>query len=562
MKNSMKKIYCLTIILFLFKTFSIAQDYTRRWVSFYQDSSASFIHLNDAAVDANGNTYSCGYESYPGEQYYETHFCLIKVNANGVAEWKRNFSDLKDSIDEAIAVAVDTSGFVYVTGKRIDTFCNICTYNTKISDIITMKYDANGNRLWLNRYHDSTLILASPSDITISNDGALLITGNETRYDINIGTYVNNLLIEKINKNGKTVWLKKMNNVVGNAGCFDNNSNIIIGAASDPDNYYMTRKPMVLKYSSNGNLLWSNIYNEYNKNGSIYFLQCDSANNVYANGQTDTITFYNNPRIITIKYNKSGVQQWFRKEDDHTTTFPHYYGDFKADASGNCYLTGYMERSDVNYDWLTVQYNKSGVKKWSATFDDAYHSSDIPIGLAIDKKGITHVTGYVYGLGGNYSIATVHYSKTGALLDSDIYKKGNKSNGFAIGVGVDKNDNVYTAGTIGISGSSPNSIVIKYVETQNAIAQNVTQSTFGNDLKIFPNPVVNNMNIQFTNSTAGANYILAIRDVNGNLFLSRQLNNSNKIVSVNVDVHALKQGVYTATISNGINTVSKTFLKQ
>jgi hypothetical protein len=201
----MKNIYSTLFCLFLLKNFLIAQDYTRVWTSLNQDSTADFLAFNDMAVDSNGNTYIAGYETDPGDEYYEKHFYLLKTDATGNVEWKRNFINKKDSIDEAIAVAVDAAGYVYVTGVRVDTFCNICTYSTKISDIITIKYNGNGKRIWLNRYHDSAYILESPSDIALSKDGKILITGSESHYDSRSGTYVSKLLMQKINTDGETI---------------------------------------------------------------------------------------------------------------------------------------------------------------------------------------------------------------------------------------------------------------------------------------------------------------------------------------------------------------------
>ena len=349
----MKKLYHLLIVLLLFTNLTYAQNLSRLWVNVHIDSSTDYHNLNDMAVDANGNTYLTGYEVDPGDEYYQTHLVLFKINAGGTFGWKRNFNNLKDSIDEAIAVATDASGNVYVTGRRIDTFCNICTYNTKISDVITIKYNAAGNQVWLNRYHDSIYKLVAPTDISIAPNGTILITANERHYVSEIGTYVSSLVVQKIDINGNTIWVKKMKDVVGNAGCFDKNNNIVIAGASNPGGLlYQTQKPMVLKFTNAGSLLWSNVFNEYNKNGRLYYVGCDALNNIYVNGQTDTITFFNIPRIVTIKYNSAGQQQWFKKEVDRTYTLPHFYGDFKVDTSGNSYLAGYVNKSSVDDDWI------------------------------------------------------------------------------------------------------------------------------------------------------------------------------------------------------------------
>ena len=554
----MKKIYITLFCLFLLKQFLLAQSYTRLWTSLNQDSTADFFAFNDMAVDSNGNTYLAGYETYPGDEYYEKHFYLSKTNAAGSIEWKRNFNNKKDSIDEAIAVVADAAGYVYITGVRVDTFCNICTYSTKISDIITMKYNANGKRIWLNRYHDSAYILASPSDIALSRDGQILITGSESHYDSRTGTYVSKLLMQKINTDGETMWIRKMKKVVGNSGCFDSDNNIVIAGASNDDNIYQTQKPMVLKFDNKGRLLWSDIYNEPGKNGRFYWVYCDPANNIYINGETDTLTFYNNPRILTVKYNATGTRLWFRKETDHTTSILRFQGDFKIDEAGNSYVTGFLDKSSVDDDWITSKYDSEGKKKWTVTFNDSMSSSDRPNGLTIDKNGNVFVTGHVFNTGG-YAIGVVAYDKKGQVIGTDIYGR-KKANAFPVGIGVDKDNNVYVGGALGFYNSPyPASVVLKY--GKKAISP-IAQSPSIQELKLFPNPVINSLNLIFTTSATIGNYKLVISDMNGNTVLSRQLRKSEKLFNTTINVQELKRGVYTATVTNGFNSVSKTFIKE
>ena len=101
----MKKLYHFLIVLLLLVNFTHAQNLSRLWVNVHIDSSTDYHNLNDMAVDVNGNTYLTGYEVDPGDEYYQTHLVLFKINAGGTFGWKRNFNNLKDSIDEAIAVA-------------------------------------------------------------------------------------------------------------------------------------------------------------------------------------------------------------------------------------------------------------------------------------------------------------------------------------------------------------------------------------------------------------------------------------------------------------------------
>lgn|SRR5574341_600249 len=59
--------------------------------------------------------------------------------------WVRRYNGPANSSDQAVALAVDDSGNVYVTGFSNDT--------VTISDYATIKYSPSGDTLWVRRYN-------------------------------------------------------------------------------------------------------------------------------------------------------------------------------------------------------------------------------------------------------------------------------------------------------------------------------------------------------------------------------------------------------------------------
>ncbi len=513
----MKKIYFVLLLFCISALISHAQNLSIIWKSIYTDSSAASFHVNDAVVDSAGNSYLTGYKMFPGENYFVKHLFLMKVNARGTQEWIHYFNNKFDSIDAPTAIALDAAGYIYVTGTRIDTL-----YSSKISDIITMKYNAAGEQLWLNRYHDAIYKLASPTDITVSAEGTAIVTGDDDT----------KAFIEKINTDGKTIWKRKIKDIVANTAGFDNESNIIVGGSSNPLHVYQTQKPMVMKLSAAGDSLRSAVLDDYERYGQIYFVACDSLNAVYASGQTDTNAFYNNPKILTIKYNRNGERKWFRKEENQSNVLQHYDGDFKLDVYGNSYITGYIHRSNINDDWLVTKYNSRGERQWKNYYDDSIHGFDRSVGLAVNKNGITYVTGYsLVTANSNANIVTIAYNINGSQLAINISSPNKRSGSLASGIGLDKEGNVYLEGEFGSNHNPyPSSIVIKYKLKQIQNISKISSLKITDDLKIFPNPVNNTMNIIFTTSAPAKNYNLVISDINGNAVLSKQLSSTEKMV--------------------------------
>src|SRR6266545_183525 len=94
------------------------------------------------AVDASGNVYvTGGSEDSGGYLDYAT----IKYNSAGQEQWVARYNG--GIRDYAWAIALDGSGNIYVTGESIGS--------GTASDYATIKYDASGQEQWVARYNSS-----------------------------------------------------------------------------------------------------------------------------------------------------------------------------------------------------------------------------------------------------------------------------------------------------------------------------------------------------------------------------------------------------------------------
>ena len=146
-----------------------------------------------------------------------------------------------------------------------------------------IKYDPGGNIQWQYRFNGPADTYQSPESIAIDKNGFPLIVGNELKYNATTFTYDSKLLILKLRKNGKRAWIKKDKSLIGSAISSDNNGNVLVAGAFNIQNIYMLQKLMVTKYSSEGDSLWTSVFNEINKNGRAYFVGADAAGNIYSN---------------------------------------------------------------------------------------------------------------------------------------------------------------------------------------------------------------------------------------------------------------------------------------
>ena len=111
----------------------------------YEDIMDRVIADDEAtaiAVDGSGNVYVTG-GSYGSGTYYD--YATIKYNSSGDTMWVRRYNGPGNSYDEATAIAVDSSGNVYVTGWSYSLGTGY--------DYATIKYNSSGDTMWVRRYN-------------------------------------------------------------------------------------------------------------------------------------------------------------------------------------------------------------------------------------------------------------------------------------------------------------------------------------------------------------------------------------------------------------------------
>jgi hypothetical protein len=119
------------------------------------------------AVDSFGNVYVTGGRSHMegGASSYET----LKYDPDGNLLWDRQYDGPGGWDDFATGIAVDSEGNVYVTGESVGELG---------MDFATVKYDADGNQLWVERYDGPALGSDSATAIALDDLGNAHVTGS------------------------------------------------------------------------------------------------------------------------------------------------------------------------------------------------------------------------------------------------------------------------------------------------------------------------------------------------------------------------------------------------
>jgi hypothetical protein len=307
------------------------------WAAEYT-AEGDFPRPVDMKVDAAGNV--CLTAETGPDRYTPSEILTLKFDADGNRLWARRL-DYSDAQDLPVALAVDPAGNIYVTGYSIEP--NTIEYY-QVANYLTVKYDAAGNQLWTAEHAGPGAADDRPSAIAVDAQGNVYVTGKHSaEYWVNSGT---------------TVYF---------------------------DYDYAT-----IKYDTNGQQVWLAVYHSAPRQpDEAVDLKVDGAGNVYVLGQSDG-------DIVTVKYNPAGEQQWVSRFD---SGFDYDVATHLVlDDLGNAYVTGH---SGDYGDILTCKLDANGSRIWIARFDgrEPAHGFgggfDYPIGIGLDAARNVYVAGSV-----------------------------------------------------------------------------------------------------------------------------------------------------------------------
>ncbi len=442
-----RRLIGVAVFLFALAATGVGQVTTEAWVARYNGPGNYNDGASALAVDGAGNVYITGYSSRGGTGY---DYATIKYDSNGNQLWVARYNGPVSGHDTAEALAIDAAGNVYVTGYSYGAGTDY--------DYATIKYDTNGNQLWVARYNGPGNYDDRSRALAVDAAGNVYVTGNS----YSTGTYYDYATI-KYDSNGNQLWVAYGYDFA-KALAVDAAGNVYVtGWSRDAGNGY--HDYATIKYDSNGNQLWVARYNgPGNYHDDAYALAVDAAGNVYVTGYSNGVG--NNVDYATIKYGSSGNQLWVARYNGPGN------GDDTAealaiDAAGNVYVTGQSYGAGTNFDYATIKYDSNGNQLWVARYNGPGGHQDIAKALAVDASGNVYVTGKSIGAG-NYHYATVKYDSNGNQLWVARYNGLVNGSDLAYALAVDAAGNVYVTGeSYGGATSDYDYATIKYV--QNAV---------------------------------------------------------------------------------------------
>jgi hypothetical protein len=362
-------------------------------------------HGKALGLDAAGNVYVAGNNGASNQNGYGPDFQVVKYDGAGNEQWARTWDRGSRLDDWVYGLAVDPAGFAYVTGVSYKD------PEEQDGDIAVIKYGPAGGRKWVRIEDSLGGGYDNAYDIALDDAGNLYVTGVWS----GLGIYETEVVTIKYDSAGNRLWLVTYGGPggadAGNAITLDAAGNVYVAGRSwaDADAYDY----LILKYDPAGTLMWARTYDASEYFDEAHAVGVDGAGNVYVTGTAWRDGSFDD--IGTIKFSRNGNQRWARLYSAYPTGLDEG-ADLALDGAGNVYVTGTSFVGYQDHDYTTIKYDAAGNQVWVAHHDAPEYSTDYDSAEAVEilPSGNLVVTGYAGPLYGS-DYATVKYdSSTGS----------------------------------------------------------------------------------------------------------------------------------------------------
>ncbi len=439
----MQKVVPRLALLFFFSTIlcKLPAQVLEQWSQRYNGPANAIDLLTTMVVDNQGNIYVAGRSTGVDTNQ---DFCIVKYSSSGDEELVLRFDGEQSSWDEIYDLAVDVSGNIYATGMshysamtikyaedgtllwniEQDSACGECIrvdesgsiyvgYNKTTGlglEILINKYSTAGLTLWSTTIQQNSLYGAELVDLQVDQIGNVYITGEAHNQEWEDGLVFSDIITVKLGPGGNELWRKLFSaSAESDDNPFklqiDKQGNIIIGAMAENN----TAGYIIVKYSENGDSLWTRIFN--GPYGTDYATDCtvDADDNIIITGYSYQAE--ENFNILTIKYDSAGNELWTMQYNGPGNTRD-FAASLISDPLNNIYITGSSRHGMIGTDTcVTIKYDKDGHMLWAESYSDSLEKSCHGKHIAYDTYGDIIVAAGSVGINSGWDYLTIKYDQ-------------------------------------------------------------------------------------------------------------------------------------------------------
>ena len=409
----------------------IRQDGAPFPLQFGTGPNIAYDQARAVATDRQGNVVIAGFTdgTFAASSPQANGAFLAKYSPGGALRWARRVLDQTNGFgatEGAYGVATDPTGNIYVTGETLNALPGEIAAGGL--DVFVAKFDASGTRLWAHQFGSSRN--DSARGIAVDSSGNAFAVGfSDGQLPLQPPPAGEDFFIVKYDTNGNRLWLQQADlgrSDEAHAIALDSLGNAYVaGATFQQAGTFAGSKAFVAKYNGGGTQQWVTLVGETQfpqVNANAVAASSDGSI-VYMSGRTyQDFDLPGQPQVapnccvqgdaFVARFNGAGARQWIHNLSSQTLSGPRYFDDeaygITTNAAGSAlFITGYTagvmpgETSKGNEDMFAARYEADGTRTWvrqlGAGLPATGVRNDRAFGIAMDPNGDLFIAGVTLG---------------------------------------------------------------------------------------------------------------------------------------------------------------------
>jgi hypothetical protein len=389
----------------------ITPDGDTGWVDLYDSPNDGIDTPEYIGVDSDGYVYVCG-DVGASSYAWKMNPCIIKYDASGNRQWVYQYNGPNSLDDRVEGFGIDGNNNIFIVG-----YTQIQTGSPGREDYMLIKLLPTGDTAWVRTLPTGNQTFDRLYDVAFDDSNYIYVTGGMTL----AGNY--DIAVIKYNQNGDTLWVKTYdgdangNDVPYGIGV-DDSGYVYVGGYT----VGATQDYLALKYDANGNFIWDATFNgDGNGLDAPRDMTVDANGNVYIVGET---TQNSQKDFLVVKFTNAGSVAWDFQYDSGGNMNELIFNNkalIKVDNQGYVYFGGntyYVPAGLTLTNSMTFKLDPDGHIVWYNRYNGPGNDYDHIRAITLDNNANCFVTGYSEGEYGNWDLYVLKFGlgpESGAL---------------------------------------------------------------------------------------------------------------------------------------------------
>ena len=301
---------------------------------------------------------------------------IIKYDKYGRKEWIKNFGGSKYDSFSSVIETRDKGIIAVGYSSSVD----VGFTNSGKTDAIVVKYDKDGNQLWVKNFGGSNREFFY--SVVESSDGGIIAVGKSDSSDAEFGAKGDeDAIVVKYDSEGNQLWVKNFGGSASdefNSVVESSDGGIIAVGDSNSTNTGFTNKggidAIVVKYDKDGNQQWAKSFGGSDVDTFNSVIET-SDKGIIAVGYSNSINAGFNSKGggdgIVIKYDNEGNQLWIK---NFSGSGLERFDSVVETSDKGIMATGFSNSVNAGFtnrggnDAVIVKYNSEGNEQWIKNF--------------------------------------------------------------------------------------------------------------------------------------------------------------------------------------------------